>query len=232
MKHYKRIIFIIGLVFVVSFGVFFTIHSKSANFQSTAELPLLNYSPKLKETDFLINQLIIESLNNVEINAESAILINAENGDILYEKNIDEQLPIASMSKMMTELIVLDAIDEGIIAWDDTVSISDYPFTISKIPGLSSIPLDQNERYTIHDLFMAMAIQSANEASIALAEATYGSEEEFVVNMNKKAEQLDLTQSRFVNTTGLSNEDIEGFYSTGERNDSNEMSAKDVATLS
>lgn len=231
MKHYKRIMYILGLVIIVSLGFFFTKNIKSTNFQSISELPIINDSPKLKETDFLINQLITESLHNVDIHATSAILINAENGDILYRKNIDEQLPIASMSKMMTELIVLDAIEEEIIAWEDTIPISEYSFTISNTPGLSSIPLHKNELYTIHDLFMAMAIQSANEASIALAEATYGSEKEFVVKMNEKAKQLGLTQTRFVNTTGLSNEDLEGFYSTGEQNDSNEMSAKDVATL-
>src|SRR5690625_734060 len=231
MKQYKRIIFILGLVIVVSFGFFLTKNIKSTTFQPISKLSIINYSPKLKETDILTNQLITETLHNTDINAVAAILINAENGEILYGKNIYKQLPIASMSKMMTELIVLDAIEKKIIAWDDPVPISDYSFTISNTPGLSSIPLQQSELYTIRDLFMAAAILSANDASIALAEATYGSEKKFVANMNNKAKQLGLMQTQFVNTTGLSNKDLGEFYSTGELNDSNEMSAKDVATL-
>src|SRR5690625_4045369 len=129
MKLLQRIILMVGVVFIVIFGVYFTNYMKGpALQQSSQQLPTINYTPTCKETDFLINQVIIDSLNNIDIHADSAILIHAESGDILYEKNMNEQLPIASMSKMMTELVVLEAIEKGIISWDDAISISDYAF--------------------------------------------------------------------------------------------------------
>src|SRR5690625_2360400 len=170
MKQYKRIIFILGLVIVVSFGFFLTKNIKSTTFQPISKLSIINYSPKLKETDILTNQLITETLHNTDINAVAAILINAENGEILYGKNIYKQLPIASMSKMMTELIILDDIEKKIIACDDIVSISEYAFIILNRPGLSSIALQQPELYTIRNSLNEVDILSANDASNGLAE--------------------------------------------------------------
>ncbi|GAE94449.1 D-alanyl-D-alanine carboxypeptidase [Gracilibacillus boraciitolerans JCM 21714] len=170
-------------------------------------------------------------IKDLEINASSAYLINAETGRVLYEKNSDLPLPTASMSKMMTELLVLEAIDKQIINWDTSVSISDYVYAISSQPGFASVHLEQDKVYTVKDLFDAMAIHSANGAAIALAEAVATSEKDFVMKMNEKAEQLGLAKSQFVNSTGLDNEHLGKYFSVGTFEDTNTMSAKDIATL-
>jgi serine-type D-Ala-D-Ala carboxypeptidase (penicillin-binding protein 5/6) len=173
----------------------------------------------------------IEPLPELGIQAKSVILINTQNGDILYNKNIDQSLPVASMSKIMTELLVLEAIHENKISWSTAVSISDYVYAISNHPGFASVQLKKEHTYTVRELFDAMVIHSANGATIALAETIAGSEKDFVIMMNDKAKQLGLTQSNFVNTTGLSNSDLGNFYSTGSLEDTNSMSARDVAML-
>lgn len=172
-----------------------------------------------------------ERISDLNLQANSAILINAINGDVLLDKNSDEPLAIASMSKIMTELLVLEALDEGIIDWDDAVDISDYAYTISHQPGFASIQLDQNQVYSVHDLFHGMAITSANGATIALAEKVAGSEKEFVNLMNDKANELELSNTSFVNSTGLTNSDLQNNHSFGSMDDSNEMSASDLAKL-
>jgi len=173
----------------------------------------------------------VEPLSDVPLQAKAAILINFETGEILFEKNVDESLPIASMSKIMTELLVLEAIEAGELDWDDSVIISEYAYTISNQPGYASVQLERDKKYTIEDLFYAMAIQSANGATIALAEATSGSEKDFVTLMNDKAAELQLKDTHFVNSTGLTNEDLLNFHSIGSPEDSNKMSASNLATL-
>lgn len=172
-----------------------------------------------------------EPLPNLGMQAESVILINAQDGNVFYEKNSDQPLPTASMSKMMTEVLVLEAIDDDTITWGQSVEISDYAYTISNQPGFASVLLNKGQTYTVRALFNAMAIHSANGATIALAEAVSGSEKDFVVRMNDKAGQMGLEHSQFVNSTGLNNTDLGNFYATGAPNDTNIMSANDVALL-
>src|SRR5699024_9041082 len=174
---------------------------------------------------------LIGPLTDVSLQAKAAFLINYATGDILFNKNADQSLPIASMSKIMTELIVLEAIETGTIHWDDTVSISDYAYTISNQPGYASVQLEKNKKYTVKELFHAMAIQSANGATIALAEAVSGNERNFITLMNDKAKQLQLNDTHFVNSTGLTNKDLLTYHSLGSLEDSNKMSAKNLATL-
>lgn len=169
---------------------------------------------------------------NTDIDGKAAILINAITGDILFEKNSDESLPIASMSKIMSELLVLEALEEERIEWDDIVPISDYAYRISNYPGYASVKLQQDYPYTVKELVHAMALRSDNGATIALAELVSGSEQAFVTAMNDKAEQLGLTKSDFFNSSGLTNEDLLGYHSTGELSDTNLMSASDLAALS
>lgn len=173
----------------------------------------------------------VEPLSNIQLQAKAAILTNFESGEILFDKNIDESLPIASMSKIMSELIVLEAIEAGELNWNDSITISEYAYTISNQPGYASVQLEQDKKYTVEQLFNAMAIQSANGATIALAEAASGSEKDFVTLMNDKAEELKLTETYFVNSTGLTNVDLLDFHSVGVVEDSNKMSARDLATL-
>ncbi len=165
------------------------------------------------------------------LKAAAAILLDAETGKILYEKNADEVLGVASMSKMMTEYLVLEAIAEDKIAWDDEVLISEYVHNLSKGAGLSNIGLTQGETYTVKELYEAMAIFSANAATVALAEKVSGSETNFVKLMNKKAGELGMKDYTFVNASGLNNSDLLGNHPAGGENDENVMSARDTAIL-
>lgn len=165
------------------------------------------------------------------LSASSSYVVNFDTGDVLLDKNSNKSLPVASMSKIMSELLILEAIETGALQWEDEVEISEYAYTISNTLGIDAIAFEEDASYRVEDLFHAMAIRSSNAATIALAEAVAGSEKEFVKLMNEKTEELQLDQSTFVNSTGLTNHHIQEFYTVGDVDDANEMSAKDVATL-
>lgn len=165
------------------------------------------------------------------INAEAAILVDAETGAVLYEKNADVILGVASMAKMMTEYLVLEAIDNGKITWDQEVRINEYVHKLSGAPGLSNVGLTQGENYTVKELYEAMAIHSGNAASVALAEVIAGTEKNFVTLMNKKAEELGLKDYKFVNSTGLNNSSLLGNHPAGNPDEENIMSARATAKL-
>lgn len=168
----------------------------------------------------------------VDINASASILVDADSGKILFADNIDDQLPIASMTKMMSEYLILEAIDQGKISWDDEVSISDPVRTLSLQTELSNVPLRQDYSYTVKNLYQSMAIYSANASTIALAEHVAGSEADFVQMMNDKAGELGLESYNFVNSSGLNNSDLAGSHPEGtDANAENELSAKSVAQL-
>jgi D-alanyl-D-alanine carboxypeptidase (penicillin-binding protein 5/6) len=126
-----------------------------------------------------------ESLN---LNVDAAILIDAETGKILYEQNADKALGIASMTKMLTEYLLFEAIEDGKITWDQQYSVTDYTYRVSQNRLLSNVPLRQDGSYSIKELYEAMAIYSANAATIGIAETIAGTEENFVKLMNEKAE--------------------------------------------
>ncbi len=172
-----------------------------------------------------------EPLPQMELEASAAMLIHVDSGDVLFDKNTDEALPIASMSKVMSELLVLEAIENGQLQWDDQIAISDYAYYISHQPGFATVELQQDTTYSVKELFTAMAVQSANGATIALAEAVGGNERDFVALMNEKAAELNLKDSIFVNSTGLTNSDLGDHISVGKPADSNKMSARDLAAL-
>ncbi|MBB6283322.1 D-alanyl-D-alanine carboxypeptidase family protein [Geobacillus subterraneus] len=131
--------------------------------------------------------------------AKSAILIERDTGKILYEKNPHEKLPPASMTKIMTMLLIMEAIDEGKLSYDEKVRASEYAASM----GGSQIFLEPGEEMTVDELLRAIAIGSANDASVAMAERIAGSEEAFVEMMNEKAKELGLKNTNFVNATGL-----------------------------
>jgi D-alanyl-D-alanine carboxypeptidase (penicillin-binding protein 5/6) len=167
-----------------------------------------------------------------DLEAESAILVDAQTGKILYQKNIDAILPTASMTKMMSEYLILEAINEGRISWDQEVPISNFVRNLSLYTSLSNVPLRQDESYTVEQLYQSVAIYSANASTIALAELIAGSETTFVKMMNDKAAELGLEDYEFVNSTGLNNSDLQGNHpdGTGE-NAENMMSARATAKL-
>ncbi|WP_027410561.1 serine hydrolase [Anoxybacteroides tepidamans] len=168
----------------------------------------------------------------LNIEADAAILVDASSGRILYQKNIDTVLGIASMTKMMTEYILLEAIKQHRVKWDQQYTPSDYVYRLSQDRDLSNVPLRKDGKYSVRELYEAMAIYSANAATVAIAEIVGGSEENFVKMMNEKAKKLGLQGYKFVNATGLSNKDLKGLHPQGtEENEENVMSARAVATL-
>jgi serine-type D-Ala-D-Ala carboxypeptidase (penicillin-binding protein 5/6) len=180
----------------------------------------------------LSHKINAEENDPLGINASAAIAVEASTGKIVYGKNIDKTLGIASMTKMMTEYLLLEAIHEKKVSWDQTYRPSDYVYKISQNRSLSNVPLRKDGSYTIKELYEAMAIYSANGAAIAVAEVIGGSETNFVKMMNEKAKELGLKHTKFVNATGLNNRDLMGMHpeGTGEEEE-NVMSARDVANL-
>lgn len=170
-----------------------------------------------------------ESLN---ILADAAILVDAESGKILYEQNASTPLGVASMTKMMTEYLLFEAIEDGRITWDQEYSVTDFTYQVSQDRALSNVPLRADGTYSIKELYEALAIYSANAATIGIAETIAGTEGEFVRLMNQKAEELGLEDTKFVNSTGLNNADLKGMHpeGTGET-DENVMPALSVAKL-
>jgi D-alanyl-D-alanine carboxypeptidase (penicillin-binding protein 5/6) len=132
-------------------------------------------------------------------NVSSAILIERDTGTILYDKNSKEELPPASMTKIMTMLLIMEAIDQGKLTWNEKVRTSEYAASM----GGSQIFLEPGEEMTTREMLKGIAIGSGNDASVAMAERIAGSEEAFVDKMNEKAKELGLKHTHFKNTTGL-----------------------------
>lgn len=132
-------------------------------------------------------------------NARSAILIERDTGQVLYEKNGHEKLPPASMTKIMTMLLIMEAIDKGELTWDEKIRTSEYAASM----GGSQIFLEPGEEMTTDEMLRGIAIASGNDASVAMAERIAGSEAAFVDRMNAKAKDLGLENTLFQNPTGL-----------------------------
>ncbi len=139
--------------------------------------------------------------------AKSAILIDNATGEVLFEKNADERLAPASMTKLGSMLLIMEAIDSGKISFDDEVTISEEAASM----GGSQVFLEAGEVYKVHDLLKGVAIASGNDAVVALAEKIAGSQSEFVDAMNKRFKEIGATNTNFVNAHGL---DTENHYST------------------
>ncbi len=148
-------------------------------------------------------------------NAKSAILMDADSGTVVYEKNSTLSLPPASITKIMTMLLVMEALDEGRLKLSDKVTASEHAASM----GGSQIFLEPGEEMTVEDMLKGVALASGNDASVALAEKLGGSEPQFVAMMNEKAAELGMTNTKFVNCNGLP---AEGHMS----------SARDIAIMS
>ena len=135
----------------------------------------------------------------LEIAAPSAILMEAATGTVLWEKNAHERLAPASVTKIMTLLLVMEALESGRISWDDTVIASDR----AAAKGGSQVYLEAGEQMTMDEMLKSVVVSSANDCATALAEHIAGSEEAFVEMMNRRAEELGMENTHFVNCTGL-----------------------------
>lgn len=131
--------------------------------------------------------------------SQSAILMEQDSGSVLFEKNSHEKLPPASMTKIMTLILIMEAIDKGKISWNDKIRVSDYAASM----GGSQIFLEPGEEMRVEDMVKGIAIGSANDASVAMAEHIAGTAESFVNMMNSKAKKLGLNDTFFKNPTGL-----------------------------
>ena len=151
----------------------------------------------------------------VEVTAPSAILMEMTTGTVLYEKDADSARPPASVTKVMTMLLIFDALAEGKIQLEDEVTTSEYASSM----GGSQVFLETGEKQTVETLLKCISVASANDACVAMAEYISGNEEEFVRQMNLRAEGLGMKHTHFVNCNGL---DAEG----------HETSARDIALMS
>lgn len=142
---------------------------------------------------------VVKTSTNLAENAKSAIMIEASSGKVLFDKNSHEKLPPASMTKMMSMLLIVEAVEDGIISWDQKITVSENASGM----GGSQILLETGEQMSVDDLFKGVAIMSGNDAVVALAEAVAGTEDEFVKMMNKRAKELGLKDSVFKNPHGL-----------------------------
>ena len=140
-----------------------------------------------------------ETPGGVSLTAPSAVLMEKSTGTVLYEREAHTQYEPASVTKVMTLLLVMEAIDSGALAWEDTVTASAYACSM----GGSQIWLKENESMTVSDMVKAVAVASANDCAVALAEHLAGSEAAFVERMNQRAAQLGMEHTVFLNCTGL-----------------------------
>ena len=155
----------------------------------------------------------------LEVAGKSALLMDAATGTVLYEKNAHEKLAPASVTKVMTLLLIMEAIDSGKIRWEDTVTASET----AAAKGGSQIYLKVGETMSVTDMVKSIAVSSANDAASAMAEHLAGSEEAFVGLMNEKAKELGMNDTNFVNCTGLDD---------GANADEHKTSAFDIALMS
>lgn len=166
---------------------------------------------------FMMQSVVVFAEGNTDLglNAKSAILMEESTGNILYESNPDERLPIASVTKVMTMLLIMEAVDSEKISLDDMVTVSENAMSY----GGSTMFLETGEQLTVNDMLKGIAVASANDGCVAMAEHLAGSESAFVDMMNEKAKELGMENTHFMNTNGLDEDD---HYS----------SARDVAIMS
>ncbi len=141
--------------------------------------------------------------NELLSNAESGILIDADSGKILFEKEKDMQVSVASMTKMVAQIVILEEIEAGNIKWNDIVTVSRNASSM----GGSQIYLEEGEKMSVEDLMKGISVASGNDATVAMAEYISGSEEKFVKRMNEEVKKLGLKNTNFKNCTGLDEKD-------------------------
>lgn len=176
-------------------------------------------------SDIILKKLIVICLSfcfampvfadSIDFNAKSVYLTEYSSGETLYENNADEKLPIASVTKIMTMLLIMEAVDSGKISLDDSVPVSERAMSM----GGSTMFLETGEQLPVSEMLKGIAVASANDGAVAMAEFVAGSESAFVDMMNERAKELGMENTHFVNTNGL---DDDNHYST----------ARDVAKMS
>lgn len=205
----------IFVAFFLSFSLFVAQFSHSA-------IPLLHTTisgifneTETETSDNLSTTQAVSDNNPLGLTCGSAILMEASTGTVIYEKNATEQFRPASITKIMTLILIFDALAENKITLEDTVTVSEYASSM----GGSQVYLEPGETQTVDTMIKCITVASANDACVAMAEHVWGSETEFVNQMNARAKSLGMEQTTFVNCCGL---DVDGHITT----------AKDIALMS
>ncbi len=204
----KIIALVLAFLLLPIFGTILSGHATAAEETPAGKSELLTASEgqKSSATDYSMN-----------LNAKSAILMDAATGTVLYEQNADEALPPASVTKIMTLLLVMEAVDSGKINLSDPVTTSE---AASQMGG-SQVYLEPGEQMSVEEMIKCVVISSANDAAYALAEHIAGSEEAFVEQMNRRAAELRMSHTHFENTNGLD-----------DTTSNHLISARDIAIMS
>ncbi|WDF82553.1 serine hydrolase [Lacticaseibacillus pabuli] len=173
---------------------------------------------------------VTDSLN---VNAKAAISVDAKTGKILYAKNANQVLPIASMSKLITVYLLLDAVKTGKVKWTDRIRPDKEIVAISQRHDLSNVPLRSDKTYTVRELYQATLIYSANAAAMMLGDiVTGGSENKFIDLMNAQVKKWGITNANFVNANGLNNAQLGKYIYPGSgKHGENVMTARDMAIV-
>ena len=171
-------------LFIIAFLIFIPLISAEENLNVITDTEV---AKEIKKDDGLLND------------GKSAILIEASTGKIIYEKNSHDRYAPASMTKIMSMILIMEEIEKGKLKWDEILTTSEYAASM----GGSQIFLQANEKMSVKDLFKAVAIGSANDATVVFAERIAGTEERFVEKMNKRAKELGLKDTNFKNAVGL-----------------------------
>ena len=190
-----------------------------ALFLTVALLLVLPFSVGAENDPIAVPYSLIETSAQPDLGlaCRSAVLMEASTGEILYAQNPDEAMPPASVTKIMTLLLVMEAMERGELSWDTPVTASAHAASM----GGSQIYLEEGETMSARDMIKSVVIASANDAAVALAEQVAGSEQTFVARMNERAAELGMTNTHFENTNGLDD--------TAQNHDT---SAKDIAIMS
>jgi D-alanyl-D-alanine carboxypeptidase (penicillin-binding protein 5/6) len=195
MKKMISILLIIALVFVLSVPAL----AEPSEAADGAPVFLEEDDNEAVDAAVFNEEPPVTTLSELKISAPSAILLEKETGRVIYEKNADEILEPASVTKVMTILLIMEAIDSGKITFEDMVTTSAYAASM----GGSQIFLEEGEQMSVRDMLKSVVVSSANDAAVALAELISGSESVFVAKMNERARELGMTNTTFTNCTGL-----------------------------
>ncbi|MEC0230863.1 D-alanyl-D-alanine carboxypeptidase family protein [Paenibacillus alba] len=222
----KKVVLVLGISLIAQSLLLHIQPTYAADTKKPAAAATTTPTPAATPTTTATSPTPATALNEPKIAAKSAIIMEASTGAVLFEFNADEAYPPASMAKMMTEYLAMESIKDGKYKWDSPVTASK---NAADVIGSGQL-IAANETLTFKDMFNAMSIYSANDASVAFAELLGGTEENFAKMMNDKAKELGMSdKAHFISATGLSRSDLKNPPASIEGE--TKMTARDAATL-
>lgn len=220
-KVQKVLIGIVAAITVFATGGMVAVQAAGSLKSSTATSMVASNSKSSQQTQGL------------HLDVKSAIAIDEKTGQILYQQNANQSVPVASLSKLLTLYIVIQAIQNGKLSWDQMVKPSDNVCAVSQDSSLSNVPLEKGKQYSIKALYQATLINSANGAAMALAQAVAGNQKDFVNLMRQDVKKLGVNDAQIYTCNGLTNKLMKSdAYPGASPNAENKFSAKDMALIS